>query len=394
MKRIFVLWNWLLEKLVDNNELTTIILGTGAMARDIQRKLNLLNIKTEPFLIGGINDPVNNIRHYESLVQLDNPQQYRFICCYDVDEWMLIMPTFSIVYQILGVYSWNHPKVIRFSAELVLAERAGGACIDVHTHDSHSKEGHLYSVFGPKECKKAFKIHIFGACTVSGIYKLHERSIPEILYTELSKAGFESVIYAWGNPIKTVSDNLTLFLRDGYSFQKDLVILLTNSEDFDPIRVTGKNLLNVSTNIEAHAFVRTMEYYNPGEVSTGINHDIDTATIIASQHKIFLALSKLSGFSFWNIIHPVSSMLSFEHYKQLLGLGEGHFSRSKKRKDAIINEIHSPFLKDYTNTFDNESDIFSIFADTRHFTDKGNKIVAQRIASDILAEFNLRSCSE
>ncbi len=116
----------------------------------------------------------------------------------------------------------------------------------------------------------------------------------------------------------------------------------------------------------------------------GIDHDIDLFTLRKTQQKIFIALSKLYGFSFWDVLSPTGGILSEQQARSLKGTASGYFSREKERKDALLSVLDKRYTKDYSEIFWDADDIYSMFADAHHFSNEGNRIVAQRLASDIL----------
>ncbi len=69
------------------------------------------------------------------------------------------------------------------------------------------------------------------------------------------------------------------------------------------------------------------------------------------------------------------------------GYPKSYLSRQLQKKDRLLSALDSRYTKDYTDTFADVDDIFSVFADYGHYSDKGNELVAERLATDILKEF-------
>jgi len=384
MEKDFIIHESLLSQLTEDVNVINIILGTGALARDMQRKLRLLNLKV-PFLIGGYDDPENGIRHYNTLTELGDLQHHRFISCFNIDEYPLIAPTHSMVYKVLGVATENHPKVIRFSGHLI-RKKAGVYSIDSHIQECLVKDGNPYVVFGDINDNKAYVIHIYSGCIASGIFNHAENTIPKLLYDKLQNDGYNVIIYSWGQPSQPVSDSLIFYLRDGYHHKPDHVILFVNSADLDPINANKKNTLNVRTKYRTHPAVRKIRSTYPGIVNEGIDYDVDELTIGLTQSKILSSMSKLQGFTLWNVFPPNSMTLSEEQSHRLLKLSPGFLARARKRKDEMIEVLSDLSVKDYTDTFDEVPDIFDMFVDIRHYTSGGNDLIAQRLADDLISE--------
>ncbi|MDR1705739.1 MAG: hypothetical protein LBS19_13790 [Clostridiales bacterium] len=386
MRRCFVLSKEFLEQFTADAHITNVIMGTGVLARDMQRKLRLLNLKA-PILIGAKDDPENGVLGYENLETLGNPESCRFICCMDMDEFALIAPVHSAVRKLLGSILVNNPRFIRFSTAPVLGERVPDLRVDAHVHSCRLSDGRFYTIHGDPGNSTAFNIHILGACTVSEMNNFAERSIPYLLWKELNMSGFNGTVYSWGQTEQTGGDNLVILLRDMRFYKPNLVILLGRWGELDPVKSMLKNVLAVSTYHQLHYSVKLMQMRYNGEINNGIDHNIELAYIGMVQNKIFEALSKHMEFAFWHIIPPTSLLMAEEQSRTLTGLNAGYLSRQRKAKDGIVAMIGSPNVRDFTGIFDGEQDIFGLFVDATHFTDRGNGVIAHRMAQDILAEY-------
>ncbi len=164
MRRCFLLANEVLERLTVDDSMVNIILGTGVLAREMQGKLQLLNLKA-PLLIGFEDDSEKGVLGYENLDRLEESESCRFISCMDIDEFALIGPSHSAVRKLLGSALTNNPRFITFSSQPVIGERTPDLRTDVSVQSCRLRDGCPFTVDGDTGDKSAFKIHILGACT-------------------------------------------------------------------------------------------------------------------------------------------------------------------------------------------------------------------------------------
>ena len=388
MKRSMILEYSLLERLTKKTEYENIVIGTGAFARDMRKKLLLLGLKA-PFLIGIANDPENDIRHYSEISGLGDPGRYRFILCCEIDEWNLICAALPIAYRFLGNAVVNHPQLIRFHTDNILHEFAGDMLIDASNGNVILCNDRPYAVYGNEDNNDSFKIHILGNCNAGGVFRVVPESFPELLQKELSAAGFSAVIYTWGQPRSPNSDNVVRFIRDLCFHKTDLLLLYDNGIS-NPYGTVIKNIL--ATRAESlspkHQFIWMLENLSNTKVSDGVSHDVDLLSISEIQHRVFTAFSRMYGFTFWNIIPPTHSIMPEEQSRMLRGFSRGFLSRQRKRKDEFVSLVDKQNIKDYSDTFIEVNDIFSMFADWGHLSGEGNRLVAERCADDILLAFS------
>ncbi|MDR1203863.1 MAG: hypothetical protein LBL26_00055 [Peptococcaceae bacterium] len=388
MRRGFVIWENLLQRLAREPELENIILGTGVMARDLQTKLRLLSLKA-PFLVGGSDDAENGIYHYSHIAELEPAERYRFIVCFDVDEWTLIAPAQSAVYSRLGVATYNHPRVIRLTGDSTLYERAGEFLIDAHIQNLFIRRDSPYAVYGNPGSGQ-FNIHIFGGCHASALFRYSQSAWPELLQNRLRECEFHTVVYAWGQPRESTADCLLQFLRDGINHKVDLLILEKSVNELDVLHVARYNLLPVREGSGVHEYIYQLRGTYSGKIENGLKHNIDYTILWKTHHRVFSALAKRMGFTFWNIITSTGYSLPEEQARKLLGLSPGYLARKRKQKEAAISSVNGVCVKDYTDSFNGVDNIFEMYADISHLTDKGNEIIAERCAKDILQTFGER----
>jgi hypothetical protein len=139
----------------------------------------------------------------------------------------------------------------------------------------------------------------------------------------------------------------------------------------------------------AHAFVHGVRQSYGQEMSNGLDHAVDGPEILKVQHGIMTALSKFCGFAFWSILAPRGDLLPEAQERRLLGRSPGYLSVLRRQKEAALN-CCGDCVKDYTDSFSESVDIFDMYADSDHLTDRGNAIVAKRCAKDILRAFGGR----
>lgn len=390
MKQSIVLEYNLIERLTHDADIENIIIGTGALARDMRKKLQLLGLKA-PFFIGDRSDDKNEIRHYSEIAGLGDPKQYRFIICCDIDEWTLIAPAQTAAYKFLGNAARNHPQVINFSAVPILHERAGKYITDSVNCDIILRDGRPYVVYGDENDKDSFRIHFLGFVQIGGILEFTRKSSPKLLHALLTQAGFNSTIYAWSQSRNPLGNNIMSFIRD-VCFQKvDLLILYSGLVEQNPIRVVVKNGLSTRAGtVSSNTFTVRVNNTYSGEISSGINHDINLTSLRQTQQRVFIALSRIYGFQFWDIIAPLSTILPEDQAIKFCGLSSGYLSKQKKRINEALNILDKQYTKDYTDTFIDVDDIYSMYADSMHLSDEGNRLVAERCASEILDTFGDR----
>lgn len=385
MTRSFVVYQHTLEMLSKNDAYVNIVLGTGTLARDLQRKLRLMNLKA-PYLAGDRHDPENGIWHYKRLGELPDPEQCRFILGFDVDEWTLIGPAQSEVYKLLGVSTLNHPRFVRLTISDTLGEIAGNYHLDAHVHNVYLHNGLPYRRYGD-ETGAAFRIHILGASSASALWLSTQSCWPELLHGLLAGAGMAAAVTVWAKPNFSTADCLTEFLRDGCFHGPELVILYNGVTQTDPLRRAEQNLLSIQSSAGVHHNIRKLQHVSREKKSNGLDHAVDTADIFPAQHRVFKALSRLLGFSLWTVIGPVGMLLPEPQAIRLLGLSRGYLERARARKDALIAALNGSVVLDYTDSFASAGDIFDMYAEPTHLTDEGNRVIAARCAKDILGAF-------
>jgi hypothetical protein len=380
MKRSFVLYQHILERLASAPEMENIILGTGKLAREMQNKLQLLNLKTAPFLVGGADDEAGNIWSYTRLSTLENVEKCRFIVCFDVDEYALISPAQAVIYERLGLVSLNHPQLLRLMSDLIPFEIAGEQYSDPLIQNVILQNNKPYAMYGSTELN-AFQIHVMGGCNAGSILSYPEYSWPELLAEKLNNIGFASAIYSWGRPNTPISDSLLQFIRDGQALKPNLLILYSGVGDSET------NVLSIRFGVSAHEYTRRLITTFQAERKNGLMNSATPSEVFEIQHRIFRRLSKIYNFEFWNIIPPTGDLLPEIQSRQLLGLSKGYLARKRQKKDMLITQLGNSNVLDYTDSFINETNVFELFTDRMHLSDKGAKIIAERCFNEIITAF-------
>lgn len=376
-----------LERLARTPEMKNVIIGTGAPARDLRDKLLLLGLPV-PFLVGDREDSEQGIRHYSAISKLEDPQSWRFILCCDLDEWTLIAPAQMEAFRLLGHASWNHPQVVRFCADTILYEQAGEYVTDAMNGNVVLREGKPYRIYG-EEKEGVFRIHLLGLCQTGGVLQFTRESAPEQLQQLLDEAGFPCVVYAWSQPLNPIGNSISSLVRDLSPHQIDLLILYTGLVEQDPLRITTKNVLStrVGTATSLQPFLLRAAAVHSGEISSGINHEIGLAALRAVQQRIFIALSRFHGYAFWDVVAPLTTILPQEQAKKLRGLSPGYLARQKRKIEEALAALDPRYTRDYTGLFAGVEDVRDMYTDSTHLSDQGNRLVAERFATEILQEF-------
>jgi hypothetical protein len=384
MRNSFAIEQDILERLTKNPELENIILGTGAPAKDLQTKLRLLNLKA-PFLVGDRDEPSNGIMHYNRLAELEDIARYRFIVCFDTDEWTLIAPAQSAVQKLLGMAVNSHPRLLILTTWAVLLERAGGVRNDAHVQGIYLKADRSFEVFGENR-PDDFNIHILGSSTVSSILRCSERVWPEMLAGKLQNAKFNATVYVWGYHRAPFGNKLIAFLRDAQYYRPNLVIFYGLKPHETLLYSARGNVLSVFTAYMAQDFTHNMRWSYGCETSNGPEHSTGTRDILEIQHGVMTALAKLFQFTFWSVIAPQGELLPEAQERLFTGRSPGHLSVLRREKETALS-VAGDCIKDYTDSFSGVADIFDMYADSGHLTDRGNAIIAERFAKDILHTF-------
>ena len=382
MRRSFVVWQGALEKLTKDPKLDIIIIGTGAMARDAQRKLRLLNLNVS-FLVGEHEDAENGIRHYSCIAELKPIERYFFVVC--EEDRRLTSSAQSAMYKALGIATTNHPRVLYFRG-LEPAEPGDCYYIDAQMHEILTRNDRSYVKYG-NPSKDSFNIHIYGSCLVSSILHHTRKPWSEWLYEKLQAEDFPAVIYAWGNPKLKRSDCLMQLLRDGSPNKADLVIVYAGLSIFASYQVLRNNLIPVLVGPYSPPFVGWMHNSYASPIGNGLQHSIDSVELWKMQQRIFCALSRQIGFTFWSIIPPSSITLPEEQSYRLTKLPVGYLARARQLKQDILSAVDSSTLKDYTDSFTEVENIFDMYISYNNLTDSGNEIIAERCKNDIISTF-------
>jgi hypothetical protein len=246
--------------------------------------------------------------------------------------------------------------------------------------------GRPYSVFGSYKNKTSFHVHFLGACLGNNFGRHSKHSVCELLHNKLDESGFKHTIYDWGQSVQSSADCITRFIRD-VSFHKiDLLILYSGI--IDPLTYSTLNVLPTKAGSVwvVPSFVKHVDSSGV-DVSNGINHEIDLISIGATQHGMLGALARRHDFAFWDVIAATSDTMVTEKSMALKGLTPGFFQRKTATKEKLLAVLDNRYSKDYTDTFSQIDDVFSLFADGTHYTDKACRLVAERFAADILKEF-------
>jgi hypothetical protein len=126
------------------------------------------------------------------------------------------------------------------------------------------------------------------------------------------------------------------------------------------------------------------------KASEGIHHQADLISVTAIRQKMLGALAKRHGFAYWNVLLASADVMGAKRGMAFKGLTPGYFSRRSKDKEKLLSALDSLHTKDYSNTFSQVGDLFTVFVDNMHYSDKGCRLMAERFTADILNEFGKR----
>ena len=384
MRRSMIIDFTQLDYLVQTPDYEHIVMGVGELARDLRKKLMLLGLKA-PYLLGMETDPENDILGYNELDTLGDPKKYKFIMSCDTSERELMMLSQSAMNKYLGRADIHHPQFFLYGDWDVVLE-AGNLTNDSITCITTITNGLPYIVYGAREKKDSFRIHIMGSCHGGGNAPYSKRTFAESLHDKLNERGFENVMFDWQHIKHRTANNLSRFIRD-VSFHKiDLLILYSNVSDFSPLTFSTVNALAAKAGVGNSPMVEKITGIGL-DASNGIHHNTDLISVKAIQNKTLAALARRHEFVFWDVIGVTTDILSEEHGHAFSGYPKRYFSRQRQKKERLLSVLDSRYTKDYTDAFDDVDDIFSVFADYGHYSDKGNELIAERLAADILKEF-------
>lgn len=392
MQKTAVLSYQFLEKWAKDASIENIIIGTGTLARDLRRKLRLLNLKV-PFMVGLQGGQTGEIRHYSAIEKLEEPKRYRFIICCQENERELLFSALIPVYRLLGNATWNHPQVIRFHADHTIVAHAGGSITDAGRGSIFLREGRPYIAYGDESRQDALRIHVLGSCFAGAVMRYTAKTYPEHLFEMLQSAGLACVVYAWGQILSSFSDSMLQLIRDVSQHRMDLVIQFGGTTELNPLYLPVKNMLSVRMGgPDWHPLYMQLRDTYKGAVSNGVDHTRSLLEIRVAQHRAIAALSRQYGFVFWDIIAPTSEIIMEAQARQFRGLSPAFYARKRQQKDELVAALHGANIKDYSDAFAGVDDIFSMYVDARHFSDEAFELLAARSAKEILADFGAGSC--
>lgn len=185
---------------------------------------------------------------------------------------------------------------------------------------------------------------------------------------------------------------MSLFIRDVCFHDPDLLILYDGVAYQNPLRVATVNVLASKDGIIGikNPFINLVNSSYKKKASSGINHNIDLDTLRAIQQRVLSCYAGHFGYTFWDIIAPTHTTIPTEKAVAFTNRSEGYITRQKALKNAAVSALNKNIIKDYSSIFDNVDDVYSIFADYWHLSEKGNTIVAKRLCADILKVFGNR----
>lgn len=377
-----------LEQWTKNPDIINLVVGTGALAKDMQTKLRLLNLDA-PFLIGDRDDEDAGIRHYSVIETLEDPKRYRFIVCCDLDEWTIIGQVLPRAFKLNSGAVANHPRVVQYSCAQVFWERGGREVLDAWRGSAYLKDGKPFEVFGDTDRQEAFHIHILGSCHADPVRKFATRSIPERLYEMLRAEGYDVVVHGRSRGMAPSSDVVFTHMAEACCEKNNLTIFFNTLSDLQYATSTGGNLLSPRGNISVHPMLAKIRAVYQNEKCDGFEHaSASPMEILVYQSRVLAALSKRTGGEFWDIITPAMQYLPEKQALEAGCLSPGYYARRRGEKDEFLSQV--AWARDYTGCFLDVENIFSAYTDSLHFSNIGIELVAERLAREIITEFGCK----
>jgi hypothetical protein len=209
----------------------------------------------------------------------------------------------------------------------------------------------------------------------------------------LEKSGFHNTLYVWQLSQDLQSDSFFKYFRDVCFYRFNLLILYSAASGLNPLVSTTDNILSTSTAdslIFRHPFVSKVSRLYEHEASTGIHHGVDAVRIRQLQQRVMIAMARRYGFAFWDTICPSEFSLIPKQGAQLRRFTAGFLNRHRVLQERIVSSLDKHYTKDYSAIFSKDDNVFELYPDHMHYSDKAAIIIAARFAADILNEFGNR----
>jgi hypothetical protein len=369
----------------------TIVLGSGAKAKDLRTKFSLLGASVPPYLYGSKDDESAGIRHYTRLREIENPKECKFYLFYDSDEWTLIAPSMALINEITGSVGLEQDYGVILYALGLKGDHYFGS-VDMFGNIIHSINGQYFARHG-EPSDKTMNVQIWGGSGQADIFAFSEHYLGECLHSALSDYGVAAVVDVHAQWIRSVADNIPRFLSDGAGLRCDVLCMFFNLSSTDKYDIRAKNALALrSTTKNFWHLVSRNIGQAVGETGVGVGVDFDieaTIELAVVQHRIMSALARVHGFKYYACLPPNLVMLAESRNIKIAGNSPGYIKRNIKLINKFIDEA-SRYGKvvDLSGCFDDYDNIFPFFMDGNHMTDEGNRVAAKALAEELMKDLN------
>ena len=384
---------WHIEHLIKKPDFRHVVCGTGAIARDMLKKLKLLELETDPILYSGADSSDGSVRHYERLREIENPKRCRFFVFYSYDEWYLNAPTLSVIKEQIGkmIPLTDHQQVVQWGVNQCITARGDEWAFNIFGNIQNSIGGDYFTTKGNADSE--FTVNIFGNSTAADIFSNEEPSFGENLISELSEAGMNAKVVNYAQWNRLNEDQILQFLSEDIAEKPGLVLL-----QMSPFSAAGYkaykavNLLPTNDDDSYGNIASWMrsEYFNNffGGGNFGVNFSTDVIESSVNQARVMKAISERSGLKFWACVFPRIEYLHEAISTAVSIRPAGYLKRTRERKDEFVKAASRYVtVKDFSDAFDGYDSIFPLLMDESHPTAKGYAAVAKRIAAEIIGNF-------
>lgn len=226
------------------------------------------------------------------------------------------------------------------------------------------------NVHGNREAQ--FRIIILGGST-STTRRHRSKSWVEFLYEILLKEVGEVVIYNFANGGNDVVVELLKLLRDGCHLHPDYVISLSGVNN-----VWRKKLAVNQFHVESP--IKWIKCLNPNvRINSGIEVEEDLFEFWLRIQKIMKEVAKVYGAHYLGVLQPMNRGKENKNLAEVM-LFEDEDAKSGA-KSFHDNARSDDFYLNLLQIFENEE---NMYVDTVHYSEQANKIIAERIAYEVL----------
>ncbi|MDR1688167.1 MAG: hypothetical protein LBS21_06095 [Clostridiales bacterium] len=364
-------------RLAKNQDYHFIICGSGRMARDMLKKMQLFGINVEPYIYGSYDNENEGIKYYERLRELKNPKNYKFYLLHELNEWFVHTRTITVVNEITGKIRFESDNTYLIRPLQYLYNETDNQALDMFSAKLYLLNRKSYSICTNHK-KNSLKIHIFGGCSIADIGSFDEPAFSVIFGELLAEHDINASIFnycQWGNGIEK---NIMKFISLPLENNADLVLFCISAIKTREIRIATNNLLPKEYNRDVF-----------GEENYGLHFD-GNVDLLIDQCRVINTIAKLRGCIIWFCVLPKFFVLPDSLLNGASIRSAGFHERMREKNRRVITKLKKYcIVKDFTDTFDNCSNVFSLFKDENHYAAKANYTLGKRIADEIVNDYDI-----